>query len=69
MELLLGKISFCLSERDNRATWTNELPQAGPDKSTNLTVNLSQDIAHLKKLLASVNQMLMKGREHYQLLE
>ncbi|KAJ7345407.1 hypothetical protein JRQ81_001357 [Phrynocephalus forsythii] len=35
----------------------------GPDKS------LSQDIAHLKKLVASVGQMLTKGKEHYQLLE
>ncbi|XP_054826554.1 kinectin [Eublepharis macularius] len=42
---------------------------AGTDKGVNLAVSLSQDIAHLKKLLASVNQMLTKGKEHYQLLE
>ncbi|XP_039175481.1 kinectin isoform X2 [Crotalus tigris] len=37
---------------------------AGPDN-----VNLIQDIVHLKKLLASVGQMLTKGKEQYQLLE
>ncbi|XP_062974243.1 kinectin isoform X2 [Elgaria multicarinata webbii] len=42
---------------------------AGPDKSLNIAVSLSQDVAHLKKLLASVGQMLTKGKEHYQLLE
>ncbi|XP_063146553.1 kinectin isoform X2 [Candoia aspera] len=40
---------------------------AGPDK--NVAVNLTQDIVHLKKLLASVGQMLTKGKEQYQLLE
>ncbi|CAI5764779.1 Kinectin 1 [Podarcis lilfordi] len=40
---------------------------AGPDKSLN--VAMSQDVAHLKKLLASVSQLLAKGKEHYQLLE
>ncbi|XP_077180096.1 kinectin isoform X2 [Paroedura picta] len=43
--------------------------RAGTEKSVNLAVSLSQDLAHLKKLLASVNQMLTKGKEHYQLLE
>ncbi|XP_061468450.1 kinectin isoform X2 [Rhineura floridana] len=42
---------------------------AGPDNSLNIAVSLSQDVAHLKKLLASVSQMLAKGKEHYQLLE
>ncbi|XP_062974250.1 kinectin isoform X8 [Elgaria multicarinata webbii] len=42
---------------------------AGPDKSLNIAVSLSQDVAHLKKLLASVGQMLTKGKEHYQLLD
>uniref|UniRef100_J3S8Z7 Kinectin-like n=1 Tax=Crotalus adamanteus TaxID=8729 RepID=J3S8Z7_CROAD len=37
---------------------------AGPDN-----VNLIQDIVHLKKLLASVGQMLTKGKEQYQLLD
>uniref|UniRef100_A0A8C5WW61 Kinectin 1 n=1 Tax=Laticauda laticaudata TaxID=8630 RepID=A0A8C5WW61_LATLA len=37
---------------------------AGPDN-----VNLIQDIVHLKQLLASVGQMLTKGKEQYQLLE
>ncbi|XP_013912176.1 PREDICTED: coiled-coil domain-containing protein 175 [Thamnophis sirtalis] len=32
-------------------------------------VNLIQDIVHLKQLLASVGQMLTKGKEQYQLLE
>ncbi|XP_078240098.1 kinectin isoform X10 [Pogona vitticeps] len=41
----------------------------GPDKNLNVAVNLSQDIAHLKKLVASVSQMLTKGKEHYQLLD
>uniref|UniRef100_A0A0B8RQD4 Kinectin-like n=1 Tax=Philothamnus irregularis TaxID=1899461 RepID=A0A0B8RQD4_9SAUR len=36
---------------------------AGPDN-----VNLIQDIVHLKQLLASVGQMLTKGKEQYQLL-
>ncbi|XP_077775547.1 kinectin isoform X9 [Podarcis muralis] len=40
---------------------------AGPDKSLN--VAMSQDVAHLKKLLASVSQLLAKGKEHYQLLD
>ncbi|KAM6462564.1 kinectin isoform 14-T15 [Liasis olivaceus] len=40
---------------------------AGPDK--NVAVNLTQDIVHLKKLLASVGQMLTKGKEQYQLLD
>ncbi|NXJ79584.1 KTN1 protein, partial [Trogon melanurus] len=38
------------------------------DKRLNATVNLSQDVGHLKKLLMSVSQMLSKGREHYQLV-
>nr|XP_034959735.1 kinectin isoform X6 [Zootoca vivipara] len=42
---------------------------AGPDKSLNVAMSLSQDVAHLKKLLASVSQLLAKGKEHYQLLE
>ncbi|XP_015262911.1 PREDICTED: kinectin [Gekko japonicus] len=42
---------------------------AGTEKGVNLAMSLSQDIDHLKKLLASVNQMLVKGKEHYQLLE
>ncbi|XP_060119149.1 kinectin [Heteronotia binoei] len=42
---------------------------AGTEKGVNLAVSLSQDLSHLKKLLASVNQMLTKGKEHYQLLE
>ncbi|XP_070606133.1 kinectin isoform X8 [Erythrolamprus reginae] len=37
---------------------------AGPDN-----VNLIQDIVHLKQLLASVGQMLTKGKEQYQLLD
>ncbi|XP_053111957.1 kinectin isoform X2 [Hemicordylus capensis] len=41
----------------------------GPSQSLNVAVSLSQDVAHLKKLLASVSQMLAKGKEHYQLLE
>ncbi|XP_032092031.1 kinectin isoform X3 [Thamnophis elegans] len=32
-------------------------------------VNLIQDIVHLKQLLASVGQMLTKGKEQYQLLD
>ncbi|KAH0620276.1 hypothetical protein JD844_020423 [Phrynosoma platyrhinos] len=44
-------------------------PTAGPDKNLNEAVSLSQDVAHLKTLLASVSQMLTKGKEHYQLLE
>ncbi|XP_042316806.1 kinectin-like [Sceloporus undulatus] len=43
-------------------------PTAGPDKNLNVAVSLNQDVAHLKKLLASVSQMLTKGKEHYQLL-
>ncbi|XP_033025719.1 kinectin isoform X9 [Lacerta agilis] len=42
---------------------------AGPDKSLNIAMSLSQDVAHLKKLLASVSQLLVKGKEHYQLLD
>ncbi|KAJ6657993.1 hypothetical protein lerEdw1_001652 [Lerista edwardsae] len=42
---------------------------AGPGKNLNTGMNLCQDFAHLKKLLASVSQMLAKGKEHYQLLE
>ncbi|XP_053112030.1 kinectin isoform X11 [Hemicordylus capensis] len=41
----------------------------GPSQSLNVAVSLSQDVAHLKKLLASVSQMLAKGKEHYQLLD
>uniref|UniRef100_H9GL65 Ribosome receptor lysine/proline rich domain-containing protein n=1 Tax=Anolis carolinensis TaxID=28377 RepID=H9GL65_ANOCA len=41
---------------------------AGPDKNLNVAVNLSQNVTHLKQLLASVSQMLTKGNEHYQLL-
>ncbi|XP_062824699.1 kinectin isoform X3 [Anolis carolinensis] len=44
-------------------------PMAGPDKNLNVAVNLSQNVTHLKQLLASVSQMLTKGNEHYQLLE
>uniref|UniRef100_A0A803T130 Ribosome receptor lysine/proline rich domain-containing protein n=1 Tax=Anolis carolinensis TaxID=28377 RepID=A0A803T130_ANOCA len=43
-------------------------PMAGPDKNLNVAVNLSQNVTHLKQLLASVSQMLTKGNEHYQLL-
>ncbi|XP_066485892.1 kinectin isoform X3 [Tiliqua scincoides] len=42
---------------------------AEPGKNLNTGTNLCQDFAHLKKLLASVSQMLAKGKEHYQLLE
>ncbi|XP_044293205.1 kinectin isoform X5 [Varanus komodoensis] len=42
---------------------------AEPDKGLHVAVSLSQEVAHLKELLASVNQMLAKGKEHYQLLE
>ncbi|XP_067319189.1 kinectin isoform X7 [Anolis sagrei] len=44
-------------------------PMGGPDKNLNVAVNLSQNVTHLKQLLASVSQMLTKGKEHYQLLE
>uniref|UniRef100_A0A670HWD6 Kinectin 1 n=1 Tax=Podarcis muralis TaxID=64176 RepID=A0A670HWD6_PODMU len=45
---------------------SSQTVSAGPDKSLN--VAMSQDVAHLKKLLASVSQLLAKGKEHYQLL-